>query len=236
MNTQAKIMNDLATLTDAELVRRYVEEADMQALYILVRQRYCRKLKAVLGKYYPGGYDDYDLEVWLNDFYYDLTLPRKRDGGNRLDGYDAGMSFEAYISAALRNWAVDRAGREAGERERNRPLPTYADEVMGDDDAPCGTLAADDDTPEEERSASLVLALELLQSYPPEKRYIVLTYLLCDCYGESGRQLRLPARLAEQLGMEEAGVRQEKSRTFRKLRENAKKYLEKGVTFPSDDV
>ena len=136
----------------------------------------------------------------------------------------------------LRNWAVDRAGREAGERERNRPLPTYADEVMGDDDAPCGALATDDDTPEEERSASLVLALELLQSYPLEKRYIVLTYLLCDCYGESGRQLRLPARLAEQLGMEEAGVRQEKSRTFRKLRENAEKYLEKGVTFPSDDV
>ena len=88
MNAQINITENLSILSDAELVKRYVSHSDLQALHILIRQRYKQQLKRVMGKYYSGGYDDYDHEAWLDDFYYDLTLPRKSDDGNKLDHYD----------------------------------------------------------------------------------------------------------------------------------------------------
>lgn len=234
MNTQIKITENLSILSDAELVKRYVSHSDLQALHLLIRQRYKQQLKRVMGKYYSGGYDDYDLEAWLDDFYYDLTLPRKSDDGNKLDHYDESMPFDKYISMAARNWAIDKNRQEAKKREQDVPFSENTDGVSDDD----GTdrFIDEQEEPGKDWNTSLVLTLELLQDYPPEKRYIVLTYILCNCYKEKGIPVGLSARLAEQLGMNETNVRQEKSRTFKKLQESLKKYKEEDVTFEENDV
>ena len=230
MNTHPGIKADLFSMDDVELVRRCVE-GDTSALYVLILHRYKKKLKSVLTGFFPHGYSDYDLEEWLNDFYYDLTF-RRRNEKSRFEGYDATKPFESYVSVMLHHWAIDRWRKINRERGMNLPLPDFADAVLGDEDESGDMCVSGDETVSaEEQATSMLLALEYLPKLVPRDRYIVLTYLLCECYKDSGMPLYLSKRLAEQLGMSESAVKMAYKRGLEKLRKTAKKSLDDGVTF-----
>lgn len=227
------LQSNPSTLADAELVALFLE-GNSYSLYILLFERHKQKLKKVLGNVLSN-YDDYDLEDWLDGFFHDLTLPRG-NGKNRLAGYKPEQSFEYYISTILRNWAIDKCRQEAREKELFERMPDYGESVLGDDsdDGPAGSpvdVPLDEGYSEWELNASMVLALECLRKLPPKSRYIVLTYLLCECYKSKVATLGFDRRMARLLGMSEQAVRTSRCRSMEKLRDEAKKYRKAGVTF-----
>lgn len=221
---------------DSELIDKY-NEGDIYSLYILIHKRYKKRLLGVLGKILAFGYSDFDLDERLSDFFYYLVTPLK-NGKNRLSSYDKTQAFGAYISTMLRNWAIDVLNIESKEQSITTSLTGYDDwlgegeEDFDDSSAEiCSELIVSESISDDELNAALILALEHLRDMSSKNRYIVLTYLLCERLKVKGEALHLAKKLAAQLGMSEGAVKMSNKRALERFREEAKKYLKKGVTF-----
>ena len=220
--------------SDSELIDKY-NEGDIYSLYILIHKRYKKRLLGVLGKILSSGYSDFDLDERLSDFFYYLVTPLK-NGKNRLSSYDKTQAFGAYISTMLKNWAIDVLNIESKEQSITTSLTGYDDHLgEGDLDDSSAEISSKLIVPEsmsdDELNAALILALEHLRDMSSQNRYIVLTYLLCERLKVKGEALHLAKKLAEQLGMSEGAVKMSNKRALERFREEAKKYLKKGVTF-----
>jgi len=220
--------------SDSELIDKY-NEGDIYSLYILIHKRYKKRLLGVLGKILASGYSDFDLDERLSDFFYYLVTPLK-NGKNRLSSYDKTQAFGAYISTMLKNWAIDVLNIESKEQSITTSLTGYDDHLgEGDLDDSSAEISSELIVPEsmsdDELNAALILALEHLRDMSSQNRYIVLTYLLCERLKVKGEALHLAKKLAEQLGMSEGAVKMSNKRALERFREEAKKYLKKGVTF-----
>lgn len=222
--------------SDSELIDKY-NEGDIYSLYVLIHKRYKKRLLGVLGKILTSGYSDFDLDERLSDFFYFLVTPLK-NGKNRLSSYDKTQAFGAYISTMLKNWAIDVLNIESKEQSITTSLTTYDNKLSEreediDDSATkvSSELIVSECILDDELNAALILALEHLRDIPPQNRYIVLTYLLCERLKVKGEALHLAKKLAEQLGISEGAVKMSNKRALERFKEEAKKYLKKGVTF-----
>lgn len=220
--------------SDSELIDKY-NEGDIYSLYILIHKRYKKRLLGVLGKILASGYSDFDLDERLSDFFYYLVTPLK-NGKNRLSSYDKTQAFGAYISTMLKNWAIDVLNIESKEQSITTSLTGYDDRLgegdLNDSSAEISSeLIVPESISDDELNAALILALEHLRDMSSQNRYIVLTYLLCERLKVKGEALHLAKKLAEQLGMSEGAVKMSNKRALERFREEAKKYLKKGVTF-----
>lgn len=226
----------ISDFSDSELIDKY-NEGDIYSLYILIHKRYKKRLLGVLGKIVTFGYSDFDLDEKLSDFFYFLVTPLK-NGKNRLSSYDKTQAFGAYISTMLRNWTIDALDIESKEQSMTTSLTGYDDRLgEGEEDIDDGSvetsseLIVSESISDDELNAALILALEHLRDMSSQNRYIVLTYLLCERLKVKGEALYLAKKLAEQLGISEGAVKMSNKRALERFREEAKKYLKKGVTF-----
>lgn len=220
-------------LSDIELVNKY-REGDIYSLYILINQRFKKRLMGVLGNVFSG-YNNYELEERLNDFFYFLSTSKK-DGENRLSSYNEQRPLVTYISKAIKNWAIDTLKKESVENGKKISLPSFSENVMEYEDDDDNSINTNENVINEqynndELNAAIILTLEQMRNLKPQSRYIVLTYLLCERIKTRGTPLQIYKKLAEQLNMTEGAVKMVNKRTLERIRNLAKKILEKGVTF-----
>lgn len=210
------------TLSDVELLDKYRKQNDPHALYILIHQRYKKRILGVFGNVFKN-YETYDLNERLDDFYYHLAELRK----NKFDKFNPKKPFEGYLIGMAKNWALDYCREEIREKKRFQHLP----EKNESDDDESNDIVSDEPMSELEKNTSLVLTLENLHKFSPRDRYIALTFLLCECYKSNTTPLKLAEHLSKQLGITVGAVKMANYHVMEKLKAEAKKYLDKDVTF-----
>lgn len=201
----------MRTKSDVELML-LSGRGDMGALAVLVTERHANDFRSIICKALHTRNSE-RVEECLFDFYDHLTTPTE-GGANRLRGYKPdGETPAAYLTRCLTNY-IDSCYRRSTARRANEDVST-------DGELPETVAGGDDSVDHEDFFRALLAGMEGMASKTPRDRYVFLTMLINTANGSPDTDTELYRALAQQLGINEATVKQADVRCRRLLIDKA---------------
>lgn len=192
---------------------------DQAAIHTLLYESFRDSMEKVI-RLYVRPCDDNRIEDWLSDFQMHL-LEHNAKGELRCRNLSSESSPRTYLGTALGNFIKDRMGaagiKYVDPKDDQRYVPAGYSPV---DDA--GGIAAMQH--KELEIATLIEALETLDSMPAYDRYVLLTFLIGERFrGE--RPLKIREALALQLGRNASTLYNKYSDCAARLRDVSREIL-----------
>lgn len=195
---------------DKLLLKSYLDEDNLESLYVLVFEKNGKALKQIIVKM-TGINDESSIMEYMLDFYDDLTRPTE-NGEKKLRNFDFTRDLTPYLKQSLRSHIYDRL--RLAQKRLNLESSIEEEYVKNPEEENLEDYS--------EKYQILLKSLYNCDNISDRDQYIMLTYLLCKIGNPGIRDSELNKTLGRQLGGD-------KDETIKKARQRAIKKLIKNL-------